>query len=114
MDVSGTILRRMFDELPLGSHVDLVIETNEVREAVKMCVDIIVQGWDKTICCQLESWQRLMDTWKMCGSAMVIREFEDDGDDADCACSRLAASQEAWQAEKDAVEEQEHPTLFLA
>jgi hypothetical protein len=43
---------------------------------------------------------------------MTVREFEDDGDDADWACFRLAASQEAWQAEKDAVEEWVHPTEF--
>jgi hypothetical protein len=45
---------------------------------------------------------------------MVIREFDDDGDDVNCACFRLAGSQEAWQAEKGALEEQEHPTVFLA
>jgi hypothetical protein len=102
----------MFNELPFGSHVDLVIETNEIREAVKMCAGIIVQGWDKTGYCQLETWQQLMETWKRRGSTMIIREFNDDGDDADCACCRLAASPEAWQADKDALEEQEHPTVF--
>jgi hypothetical protein len=30
MDVSGKILDIMFDRLPMGSHVDLVIETPEV------------------------------------------------------------------------------------
>jgi hypothetical protein len=70
---------------------------------------------DNTIYCQLESWRRLMGTWKTRGSAMTIREFDGDRDDADCACFRLAAGQEARQAENDAVEEQEHPTkVFLA
>jgi hypothetical protein len=101
MDVSGTLLNMMFDKLPRGSHVDLVIESADVREGVKMCGDIIVQGWDKTVYCQLDSWRRLMDTWKTRGSAMTIREFDDEGDDADCAFLRHAANREAWQAEKD-------------
>jgi hypothetical protein len=46
---------------------------------------------------------------------MTVREFEDGGDDADSACFRAAVIHEAWQVEKDAVEEQEHPTqVFLA
>jgi ABC-type proline/glycine betaine transport system ATPase subunit len=52
----------VFNELPTGSHVDLVIETHEVREAAKMCADITVQGWYRTVYCQLESWQQLMET----------------------------------------------------
>jgi hypothetical protein len=51
-----------------------------------------------------------MNTWKLRRQAMVVREFEVDGDDTDCACFRAAAIREAWQAEKDAVEEREHPT----
>jgi hypothetical protein len=58
MDVSGTLLNMLFDRLPRGSHVDLVLETPEVREAVKTCADIIVQGLDKTVHCQMESWRR--------------------------------------------------------
>jgi hypothetical protein len=103
----------LFTDLPRGSHVDLVLETAEVREAVKACADIIVQGWDKDIYCQLESWRRLMSTWKTRGSAMTVREFDDGGDDCDCARFRYAASQEAWQAEKEAVEEWSTPTVFL-
>jgi hypothetical protein len=41
MAVSGKILDMMFDRLPKGSHVDLVIETAEVREAVTT--------WDKQV-----------------------------------------------------------------
>jgi hypothetical protein len=51
MDISGMLLNKMFDEPPRGSHVDLIIETHEVREAVKMCSDIIVQGWENAIYC---------------------------------------------------------------
>jgi hypothetical protein len=104
MDISGRLLNEVFDKLPRGSNIDLVIDTTEAREAVKMCADIIVQGWDNTYYCQLESWRRLMGTWKRQGSSMSVREFEEEGDDSDCAGLGLAASREAWQTEKDAVE----------
>jgi hypothetical protein len=68
--------------------VDVIIETRDVPEAVKVCADIIVQGWDKQVYCQLETSRRLMDTWKTRGSSMVVREFEDDGEDIDCDCFR--------------------------
>jgi hypothetical protein len=55
MDVSGRLLNRLFRDLPRGSHVDLVFEKTEVREAVKACADIIVQGWNSTIYCPLAS-----------------------------------------------------------
>jgi hypothetical protein len=64
--------------------------------------------------CKLDGWRRLMDMWKLRRSAMVVREFEADGDDTDCACFRGAAIREAWQAEKDAAEERECPTTFPA
>jgi hypothetical protein len=62
IDVSGKILDMMFERLWKGSRTDLVIEIKEVREAVKMCADIIVQGWDKQVYCQLETWRRPTDT----------------------------------------------------
>jgi hypothetical protein len=102
MDISGRLLNKVLEALPKGSHVDLVMDTAEVREVVKACADIIAQGWDSQIYCQLETWRRLMDTRKSCGSAMTVREFEEDGDDCDCAYFRYAAEREAWQAEKDA------------
>jgi hypothetical protein len=55
-----------------------------------------------------------MDTWKRCGSSMTVGEFGDGGDDSDCAGFRMAASREAWQAEKDAVEGPEHVVVFCA
>jgi hypothetical protein len=45
-----------------------------------------------------------METWKRRGSSMIVREFEEEGDDSDCAGLRAAANREAWQAEKYAVE----------
>jgi hypothetical protein len=53
-----------------------------------------------------------MATWKQQGSSMTVAEFGDGGDKSDCACFRLAASREAWQADKDAVEEWTNPTSF--
>jgi hypothetical protein len=88
----------------MRTHEDLVFETKEVQKAVKACADIIVQRWDSKVYCQLESWRQLMYTCKQRGSSMTLGEFEDGGDDSDCACFRLAASREAWRAEKDAVE----------
>jgi hypothetical protein len=41
---------------------------------------------------------------------MRVREFDEGGDDADCIKYRMAAIRQDWQAEKDAVEEREHPT----
>jgi hypothetical protein len=41
---------------------------------------------------------------------MRVREFDDEGEDADCRAYRAAAIRQAWQAERDAVEEREHPT----
>jgi hypothetical protein len=114
MDVSGKLVNRLFRDLPRRSRVDLIFETVEVREAVKACADIIVQGWDSQIYCQLESWRQLMGTWKRQGSSLTVGEFGDGGDDSDCACCRLAASRKAWQAQKEAAEEWEHPTVFLA
>jgi hypothetical protein len=52
----------------------------------------------------------MMNTWKDRGVQMTVREFEEEGDDADCLGYREAAIREACQAEKDAVEEWEHPT----
>jgi hypothetical protein len=112
MEVSGTLLNMMFDRLPRGSHVDLVLETPEVREAVKMCADMIVQGWNQTVYCQLEGWRRLMDTWKTRESAMTVHEFEEDGDDIDCSGFRAAAIREAWQTEQDEVNEWTNTTSF--
>jgi hypothetical protein len=57
MEVSRRLLQWLFRDLPKGNHVDLVFETQEVREAVKACADIIVQGSDSKIYCQLESWR---------------------------------------------------------
>jgi hypothetical protein len=107
MVVSGGILNKTFEELPRGCHVDLVLETPEVRNAVKTCADIIVRGLGQMVFCQLGEGRRLMDTWKIRGQAMVIREFEEEGDDADGVCFRAAAIREAWQAEKGAVERRE-------
>jgi hypothetical protein len=112
MEVSGSLLNMLFDQLPMNSHVYLVLETYEVREAVKACADLITKGLDKDIYCKVESWRRLTDTWKTRGSAMVVREFEEDGDDSDCAGFRAAAIREAWQAEIDAVNEWTNPTTF--
>jgi hypothetical protein len=53
-----------------------------------------------------------MGTWKQQRSSMTVGEFEDGGDDSDCAWFGLAASREAWQAERDAVEEWTNPTPF--
>jgi hypothetical protein len=92
----------------------LVLEPQEVLYAVKACAHIITQGLDKEIYCRLDEWRKLMDAWKTRGSAMTVREFEEEGDDADCVCFRVAAIREAWKTEKDAVEEREHPTVFLA
>jgi hypothetical protein len=103
----------MFNELPRGCHVDLVLETPELLYAARTCADIITQRLDKTIYCQLDEWRHLMDTWKIRGSAMIVREFEEEGDDTDSVGFRAAAIREAWQAEKDAVEEREHPMVFL-
>jgi hypothetical protein len=44
---------------------------------------------------------------------MTVCEFEEDGDNIDCACFLAATIREAWQAEKDAVEEWVNPTVFL-
>jgi hypothetical protein len=114
MDVSETLLNMPFDRLPSGFHVDLVLETPDVRESVKACADSIVKGLYNTVYCQLESWRRLMDTWKLKGSAMTVHGFEEDGDDTDCAGFRAAAIREAWKAEQDAVNEWEHATVFYA
>jgi hypothetical protein len=114
MDVSGRLLNRMFNELPRGSDVDLIFETKEVRDAVKACADIIVQGWDSKVDFQLEIWLRLLGTWKRQGSSMTVGEFEDGGGDSDCACFGMAASREVWQADKDAVNEWVHPREFYA
>jgi hypothetical protein len=43
---------------------------------------------------------------------MTVREFEEDGEDTDCAGFRAAAIREAWQAEQDAVNEWANPTEF--
>jgi hypothetical protein len=51
MEVSGRMLNIVFDQLPRGSHVDLVLETPEARETVKACADIIVQGHDQAVYC---------------------------------------------------------------
>jgi hypothetical protein len=49
MIVSGGLLKQLFEKLPIESHVDLVLETYEVREAIQACADIITQGLDKEI-----------------------------------------------------------------
>jgi hypothetical protein len=113
MDVSGTLLNMMFSGLPRGSHVDLVLETCEGREAVKAWADLITKRLDKTVYCQSESWRRLMDTWKTHGSVMTVRELEEEGYDTDCAGFRAVAIRAAWQAEQHAVNEWVKPTLFL-
>jgi hypothetical protein len=41
---------------------------------------------------------------------MRVREFDEEGEDADCIAYRAAAIRQAWQAERYAVEEREHPT----
>jgi hypothetical protein len=48
--------------------------------------------------------------WDFCGRPDGPSCPSVDVDDADCICFRAAAIREAWQAEKDAVEEREHPT----
>lgn len=77
LDVSGKLLTRLFRDLPKGSHVDLVFEKAEVREAVKACADISVQEWYRQVYGQLESWRQLMDTWKRQGSYLTVGEFGD-------------------------------------
>jgi hypothetical protein len=115
MAVSVALLNTMFSELPRGCHVGLVLETPEVMFAVKACADIITIGLDWQVYCQLDGWRCLMNTWKDRRAQMTSREFEEDGDDADCLGYRAAAVLEAWKVEKDAVEEWEHPTpLCLA
>jgi hypothetical protein len=39
MEPTGRFLNRVFDLFPRGSHVNLVLETEEVREAAKACAD---------------------------------------------------------------------------
>jgi hypothetical protein len=80
MIVSGGLLNRLFDGPPWGCHVDLVLETPEVLYAVKACADIFTQELDKEVYCRLDVWRQLMNTWKTRGSAMTVREFEQDGE----------------------------------
>jgi hypothetical protein len=112
MIISGEMLNALFDRLPIGCHVDLVLETKEVYDAMRACADLIARGPDKEVYCSLDSWWKLMDTWKLRRSSMTVRAFEEDGDDSDCACFRAATIKEAWKAEKDAVVER--PVVFLA
>jgi hypothetical protein len=83
MALSGGMLNAVFTALPKGCHVELIVETEEVRHAVIACADIITRGFDKKVFCQLEAWRHLMDTWKERGSQMRLREFEENVDDAD-------------------------------
>jgi hypothetical protein len=76
----------MFDQLPMECHVDLILGTPEAMFGAKACADIITMGLDREIFCQLEGWQRLMNTWKDRCVQMTVREFEEDGDEADCFC----------------------------
>jgi hypothetical protein len=76
MVLSGGMLNSVFKALPKRCHVELIVETEEVRHAVIACTDIITVGFDREVFCQLEVWRHLMDTWKECGSQMRVREFE--------------------------------------
>jgi hypothetical protein len=107
------MLKTLCDQLAMGCHVDLTVETPEVLYAAKACADIITMGLDGQIHCQVEEWRQLMDTWKDRRCRMRVREFEEGGDDADHIAFREAAIREAWKVENDAVEELENPTGSL-
>jgi hypothetical protein len=78
------MLNAVFKALLKGRHVELIVETLEVRQAVIACAAIITGGLDMEVFCQLEEWRHLMDTWKERGSQMRVREFEEHGEDEDC------------------------------
>jgi hypothetical protein len=90
MDLSGILLDDVFKGLPKECHIDLLLETKEVFEGVKECVDIITSHLETQAFCHVPSWRQLIETWIDKGEHMRIRDFGDDGEDGDCTAFRAA------------------------
>jgi hypothetical protein len=77
MSVSGKALCAMFEALPNGSPVELIVETSEVHYALQTCTDVITQVWEAKLYCLVPEWVNMMGIWKQKGTQMRVREFEE-------------------------------------
>jgi aspartate/tyrosine/aromatic aminotransferase len=104
----------MFEELPDDAHLDLIIETPEVHDALKASADVITQGWEAKVYCTVPELINMMGIWKQKGAQTTVRELYEEHQDADCMRMRMAAIHEASQAMAYAISARENPTGFLA
>jgi hypothetical protein len=106
-------LRGVVEALPKGESLDLIVERDEVHQALKSCADIAGRGWDPKVYCALPEWRSLMKARvRQCIQAHV-REFQEEGLDSECIKMRMLAIWEADEAVRDGVSQRDHPTGFL-
>jgi hypothetical protein len=108
------VLDRLFDSLPKHANLKPIVETEEVHYALKGCGDIIRYRQQANVMISTPAWQRFMGTWKSQGTAGQIREFDEEGLDADCIKMRMLGLWEADEAMNSGVSERDQPTTFLA
>jgi hypothetical protein len=94
--------------------LDLVIETEEVHHALHGCADIARRMQQANVMISVPACQRFMETWQNQGTTGQIREFDEEGLDADCIKIRRLALWEADEAMNCLVSERDHPSSFLA
>jgi hypothetical protein len=58
-------------------------------------------------------WSHFMDTWKCQGTTGQIREFDEEGLDADCIQIRVLTLREAEESMERGVSERDNPSTFL-
>jgi hypothetical protein len=81
----------LFDALPKGAYLDLIVETPEVHDAIKGCADLLLHGWGQKVYCTVSEWINLMEVWKQKCTQTTVREFEEHGQDSDCIKMRSLA-----------------------
>jgi hypothetical protein len=111
---AGKALNAMYKALPNGACLDLVVETPDVYHSIRGRVDLMTRKLDQKFHCTVPEFVSLMRTWENQGTQTSVREFDEEGLDADCIKMHMFAIREADQAMRDAVNHRDHPTGFLA
>jgi hypothetical protein len=95
------MLSTVVKALPQEAALDLIVGTKAMLQSLGSCADIIMQTWDVDQYCQHQGWKEVVTVWKNQMINTTVREFDEEGADAENAPFQELAMKEAIQAVKD-------------
>jgi hypothetical protein len=111
--VSGMIMHKVLANLPEGSEIDMIIESEDVHEAWGECVYIKEHNLDPSTQIRDEHWFSAYCAWIQRGYSGMFREFDEEGQNSECIEMRMQALWSAEEMTRAGIYFWEHPEEFL-